>query len=152
VTGNEGFRDINPAGGTATPAQCRTPNVAGQTCTTGYLGGTPFFGRDVNGDGDTLDTVTVVAPSQTQTHRYTAITGIRYDINDDHSIRIAYTFDRARHRQTGEVGLVDFQGTPFDVFPVNDPLSDVSGSILQKRIACPTRSCTRSPASIAATS
>ncbi|HZF42805.1 MAG TPA: TonB-dependent receptor, partial [Sphingomonadaceae bacterium] len=98
-----------------------------------FIGGTAFFGRDINGDGDVLDTATVFAPNQTQTHRYTAITGIRYDINDNHSVRIAYTFDRARHRQTGQVGLLDFQGTPFDVFPVNDPQADVSGSILQRR-------------------
>ncbi len=134
VTGNEGLRDINPAGGTATPAVCgTTPNSATNTCVPGYLGGTPFFGRDVNGDGDVFDTVTVLAPSQTQTRRYTVISGIRYDINDAHSVRLSYTYDRARHRQTGQVGLVDFQGSPLDVFPVNDPQSDVSGSILQKR-------------------
>jgi iron complex outermembrane receptor protein len=143
VTGNEGaVRDINPADpdgagplpATATPAQCRTtPNNAFNTCVAGYLGGTPYFGRDVNGDGDTLDTVTVLAPSQTQTHRYALIAGVRWDINDDHSARVGYTFDRARHRQTGQVGLVDIGGEPLDVFPVNDPLADVTGSILQKR-------------------
>jgi iron complex outermembrane receptor protein len=134
VTGNEGLRDINPAGGTATPAQCRTtPNSATNTCVSGYLGGTPFFGRDVNGDGDTLDTVTVLAPSQTQTHRFGLIAGVRYDINDDHSVRAGYTLDHARHRQTGQVGLLDLGGEPLDVFPVNDPLGDVTGSVLQKR-------------------
>ena len=137
VTGNEGaVRDINPAGGTAPVAECRTNPAAGaanRTCVAGYLGGIPYFGRDVNGDGDTLDTVTVVAPSQTQTHRYALIAGVRWDINEDHSARVGYTFDRARHRQTGEVGLVDIAGEPLDVFPVNDPLADVTGSILQKR-------------------
>jgi iron complex outermembrane receptor protein len=134
VVANEGLRDINPAGGTATPAQCRTtPTSATNTCVAGYLGGVPFFGRDVNGDGDTLDTVVVVAPSQTQTHRYGLIAGVRWDINEDHALRTGYTFDRARHRQTGEVGLVDPGGTPLDVFPVNDPLADVTGGVLQKR-------------------
>jgi iron complex outermembrane receptor protein len=134
VTGNEGLRDINPAGGTATPAQCRTtPNSATNTCVAGYLGGTPFFGRDVNGDADTLDTVTVLAPSQTQTHRYGLIAGVRYDINDDHAVRAGYTFDRARHRQTGQVGLLGLGGEPLDVFPVNDPQADVTGVPLQKR-------------------
>jgi iron complex outermembrane receptor protein len=135
VTGNEGaVRDINPAGGTATPAQCRTtPNSATNTCVAGYLGGTPFFGRDVNGDGDTLDTVTVLAPSQTQTHRFGLIAGVRYDINDDHAVRAGYTFDRGRHRQTGEVGLLNIAGEPLDVFPVNDPQADVTGTVLQKR-------------------
>ncbi|MFL6844429.1 MAG: TonB-dependent receptor [Allosphingosinicella sp.] len=134
VTGNEGLRDINPAGGTASTAQCKaTPNTAQITCVSGYLGGTPFFGRDINGDGDTLDTVTVVAPSQTQTHRFGLIAGLRYDINDDQSIRAGYTLDHARHRQTGQVGLLDLGGEPFDVFPVNDPQRDVNGVALQKR-------------------
>ena len=67
VTGNEGLRDINPLAlipanpvTAANPllSNCRTtPNGAGTQCVAGYLGGTPFFGRDVNGDGDTLDTV-----------------------------------------------------------------------------------------------
>jgi iron complex outermembrane receptor protein len=143
VTGNEGaVRDINPldpdgAGpeaATATPAQCRAaPNAPGRTCVAGYLGGTPFFGRDVNGDGDTLDTVTVLAPSQTQTNRYGLIAGVRWDINDDHAVRAGYTFDRARHRQTGEVGLLDTGGSPLDVFPINDPQLDGNGVALEKR-------------------
>ena len=135
VTGNEGaVRDINPAGGTATPAQCRTtPSSATNTCVSGYLGGTPFFGRDVNGDGDTLDTVSVVAPSQTQTHRYVVIAGVRYDFSDNQAVRVGYTLDRARHRQTGEVGLLNVNGEPLDVFPVNDPLADNTSTILQKR-------------------
>ena len=134
VTGQEGLRDINPAGGTANPAACRTtPNSATNTCVAGYLGGTPFFGRDINGDGDTLDTVTVLAPSQTQTHRYGVIAGVRWDINDDHAVRTGYTFDRARHRQTGEVGLLNIGGEPLDVFPVNDPQTDALGIALQKR-------------------
>lgn len=135
VTGEEGaIRDINPAGGTATTAQCRTtPNSATNTCVAGYLGGVPYFGRDINGDGDILDRVTVVAPSQTQTHRYGLIAGVRWDINDQHAVRAGYTFDRARHRQTGQVGLLDGSGEPFDVFPVNDPQKDVTGTVLQKR-------------------
>jgi iron complex outermembrane receptor protein len=134
VTAQEGLRDINPAGGTATVPQCRTtPNSATNTCVAGYLGGSPFFGRDINGDGDILDAVTVLAPSQTQTHRFGLIAGVRYDINDDHAIRAGYTFDRARHRQTGEVGLLGIGGDPLDVFPVNDPQGDVLGVNLQKR-------------------
>lgn len=140
VNGQEGLRDINPAGATpgslnvATPQQCRaTPNGAGINCVAGYLGGSPFFGRDINGDGDVLDVVTVLAPSQTQTHRFGLIAGVRYDINDDHSVRAGYTLDHARHRQTGQVGLLDIGGEPFDVFPVNDPQSDVNGAVLQKR-------------------
>jgi iron complex outermembrane receptor protein len=134
VFGLEGLRDINPAGGTATVAQCRTtPTSATNTCVSGYLGGLPYFGRDVNGDGDTLDEVTVLAPSQTQTHRYGLIAGVRYDINDDHAVRAGYTFDRARHRQTGEVGLLQANGEPVSVFAVDVAQADVTGVNLQKR-------------------
>lgn len=135
VTGQEGaVRDINPAGGTATAAQCRTtPSSATNTCVSGYLGGVPYFGHDVNGDGDTLDTVTVLAPSQTQTRRYGVIAGLKYDIDDNNSIRVSYTLDHARHRQTGEVGLLQLNGEPLDVFPVNDPQLQANGSVLQKR-------------------
>lgn len=100
----------------------------------GYIGGTPYLGGvDINGDGDTLDQVRTLAPSQTQTHRYGVIASLRYDLSDTQTVRIAYTFDRARHRQTGQVGLLQANGVPFDVFPVNDPLADSTGSILQKR-------------------
>ncbi len=119
VGAREGLRDINPTSATLNAA--------------GYLGGTPFFGRDLNGDGDILDTVTMIAPSQTQTHRYGLIAGLRWELNDDHTLRLNYTFDRARHRQTGEVGAVIPNGEPVDVFPVNAGLIDVNGSILQKR-------------------
>ena len=87
----------------------------------------------MNGDGDILDQVTMMAPSQTQTHRYGVISSLRYEINDTNSVRLAYTFDRARHRQTGEVGLLDVNGEPFDVFPVNNPQAAANGVTLQKR-------------------
>ena len=134
VNGEEGLRDINPTGGTATIAQCRTaPTSATNTCVTGYLGGRPYFGRDINGDGDLLDTVTVLAPSQTQTRRYGVIAGLRWDINDDHTARVAYTYDRARHRQTGEVDFAQLNGNPIDVFAINNARADVTGTTLQKR-------------------
>lgn len=119
VRGNEGRRDIDPTGATA--------------LSTGYIGGQPYFGRDLNGDGDVLDVVTVLAPSQTKTRRYGVISNLRWDINEAQSFRLSYTYDRARHRQTGEVGLVDIGGSPLDVFPINDPLADAGGNALQKR-------------------
>jgi iron complex outermembrane receptor protein len=132
VTAREARRDIDPTGGTA--ANCTTVvSGTGVNCQAGYLGGSPFFGKDLNGDGDILDSVTMIAPSQTQTHRYGVISSLRYEINDTNSVRLAYTFDRARHRQTGEVGLLDVNGEPFDVFPVNNPQAAANGVTLQKR-------------------
>ena len=134
VNAEEGLRDINPAGGTASVATCRTtPNSATNTCVSGYLGGVPYFGRDINGDGDALDRVTVLAPSQTKTKRPGLIAGLRWDVNDHHTLRIGYTWDHAHHRQTGQVGLLKNNGEPTDVFPVNDPEADVLGVDLQKR-------------------
>jgi iron complex outermembrane receptor protein len=134
VVGQEGFRDVNPAGGTATPAACvANPTAVNSSCQTGYIGGTPYFGRDLNGDGDRIDTVRLSAPSQTRTRRIGVIASLRYEINDDHNVRIAYSYDRARHRQTGEVGLLQINGEPFNYFPINNPLADVNGNILQKR-------------------
>ncbi len=87
VTGREALRDIDP--------------TAGVTNVAGYLSGAPVFGRDVNGDGDILDTVTVLAPSQTQTHRIGVIAGLRWEMDEHNTFRVNYTFDRARHRHTG---------------------------------------------------
>jgi iron complex outermembrane receptor protein len=106
---------------------------AGGELITGYISGAPYFGRDLNGDGDTLDTIRLLAPSQTNTHRYGVIAGLRYDLNDQNTIRVFYSLDRARHRQTGQVGLLKLNGQAVDPFPVNDPLADVDGNILQKR-------------------
>lgn len=134
VTGQEGLRDINPAGGVANVATCRTtPTSATNSCVAGYLGGTHYFGRDMNGDGDTLDAVTVLAPSQTGTRRWGLITGLRWDVNEHNTLRVNYTLDHARHRQTGEVGLLGLNGEPTDVFPVNGGVADVNGAVLQKR-------------------
>lgn len=131
---NEGLRDINPAGGTANTAACNTtPTSATNTCLPGYWGGAPYFGRDLNGDGDAVDTVRVLAPSQTQTHRIGVIASLRYDLSDSQSIRVAYTYDRARHRQTGETNFLQVDGRPTDPFPVNAGLADRDGNILQKR-------------------
>ncbi|MED5544613.1 MAG: TonB-dependent receptor [Pseudomonadota bacterium] len=106
-----------------------TPAFSG----TGNYGGTYYFGRDLNGDGDALDRVTVLQPSQTQTHRYVAIANLAYEINDNNRIRLSYSFDRARHRQTGTTGALKPNGEPYDVFPINDPLTDLAGNVLQKR-------------------
>ncbi len=99
----------------------------------GYLSGRPYVGLDLNGDGDLLDTVTTIAPSQTRTHRFAVISNLAYEINADHSVRLAYTWERANHRQTGQVGFVNQLGEPDDVFPVNEGLVDVNGNVLQKR-------------------
>lgn len=134
VVAQEGLRDVNPASGTANIGNCAlTPTSATNSCQVGYLAGVPYFGRDLNGDGDALDTVRLLAPNQTQTHRIGVISSLRWDFSDGQSIRLAYTYDRARHRQTGETGFLQANGKPFDVFPVNAGLTDRNGRVLQRR-------------------
>lgn len=132
VNAVEAPRDVNPTGTPAAANCATTANSATVNCQTGYIGGVPFFGRDLNGDGDILDQVRVQAPSQTKTNRFGLITSLRYDISDDHSVRLAYSLDYARHRQTGEVGFLG-QGGQQRPFPVDNPEKDFAGNILQKR-------------------
>lgn len=136
LTVDPSYQYVKANGGGTVAARERLVDVAPGAAVnniTGYVGGRPYFGRDLNGDGDLLDEVTLLAPSQTQTHRYGVIAGLRYDINDEHTVRLAYSWDRARHRQTGEVGGLQVNGEPLDVFPVNGGLTDVTGATLQKR-------------------
>ncbi len=105
--------------------------------TSGRLGAGIAPGVDINGDGDRQDFVRVYFPSNTRTRRYTAIAGLRYQINDDHLVRIAYTWDSARHRQTGEASLLTNEGRPQSPFSSLDdgttPVLDAAGNVFQKR-------------------
>lgn len=65
-------------------------------------------GVDLNGDGDVLDRVRVMTPSNTNTHRYGVNSSLIWDLNDNHRLRAAYALDWGRHRQTGQYGRVDF--------------------------------------------
>lgn len=133
VTAREFGYDINPNGGRYN-CSLAGPAPVTANCVAGYYGGSPYAGGvDLNGDGDLLDQVVAIAPSQTRTHRFGVIAGLRYRFNDDHSIRVSYTWDHANHRQTGEVGLLTPYGEPLDVFPVNDPVLGSNGLSLQKR-------------------
>ena len=146
LTVDPSFQYVKANGGGTVGAREGYNNIAGvpytgyfTTTATGTTA-TPFFGRDLNGDGDILDTVSLLAPSQTVTNRYGVIAGLRWEINDDHTARLGLTYDHAFHRQTGEVGLIDRTGEPFDVFPINNPtfsgtsgVSTTDGVPLQKR-------------------
>jgi iron complex outermembrane receptor protein len=64
-------------------------------------------GVDLNGDGDCMDSVRYMSPSNTNTRRYGLNSSLIWRLNDDNTFRLAYTFDRGRHRQTSEAGYVD---------------------------------------------
>jgi iron complex outermembrane recepter protein len=141
VSAREFLRDINPASttganvpGTPNVSNCTTVTTGtGVSCTAGYFAGAPYVGRDLNGDGDLLDQVTLLAPSQTQTKRFGVLASLRYQIAEGQSVRLTYSYDRARHRQTGEIGLVQINGVPADVFPVNAGLTGSNSQRLEKR-------------------
>ncbi|GGB24516.1 TonB-dependent receptor [Sphingomonas metalli] len=106
--------------------------------TSGRLGAGTAAGVDLNGDGDLRDFVRVYFPSNTRTQRFTAIAGLRYQIDRDNLIRVAYTWDRARHRQTGEASLLTDAGRPQSPFSALDgegksPILDAAGNVFQKR-------------------
>ncbi len=131
------WQTVKANGGGTTDANetffTKTNTANGLTFTgTGNYGGKFYFGRDLNGDG-VLGKVTLLSPSQTNTNRWVAIANLVYDINDTNRVRLSYSYDRARHRQTGPAGFLAVNGEPLDVFPINDPVTDVYGNVLQKR-------------------
>ncbi len=100
--------------------------------TQGVAGAT---GVDLNGDGDFNDTLLVGRPSITNTHRLTVISSLVWRVDPNNTVRVAYTYDRAHHRQTGEYSLTDnnFNLTnPF--FGRNgEPIITAAGTVLQNR-------------------
>ena len=104
---------------------------------TTVTGDTTGTGVDLNGDGDTLDTVNLWRPATTNTHRYGVSSSLIWDINDSHRIRGAYTLDYGRHRQTGAFGYLNADGTPVDIWGGRDnaanAVKDVNGKTLQNR-------------------
>lgn len=78
-------------------------------------------GVDLNGDGDTLDTVVLYGPSNTNTRRYLILASLLYDMNDSNHFALSYTLDYGRHRQTGEMTYIDpATGMPASVFGGKD--------------------------------
>lgn len=92
-----------------------------------------FAGVDLNGDGDVLDAVRVHSPSQTRTWRIGLIASLRYDLDENNRVRVAYSYDRGKHRQTGEAGYLKQNGFGEDYFPIDNPIVGVDGNTLEKR-------------------
>jgi len=110
------------------------------------IGQSGAAGVDLNGDGDTVDIdgnladsqfrgVRLYAPSNTNTFRYGATSSLLWDISEDHSLRVGFTWDRGRHRQTGEYSRLNADAEPGDVFggDFDDPILNAEGNIFQKR-------------------
>lgn len=80
------------------------------------IGSRNVTGWDVNGDGDILDSVRVYSPNTTNTYRLGVTSSLIWNFSDTQRFRVAYTLDRARHRQTAQNGPVDENGNPQNVF------------------------------------
>jgi iron complex outermembrane receptor protein len=101
---------------------------------TGAIGGSFYAGKDLNGDGDTKDTVLLLAPSNTVTNRYGVITNLLWNFTPTQTVRLNYTLDYGHHRQTGEASFLDAHGNPVNLFPHdNEGIADANGNELQKR-------------------
>ena len=66
-------------------------------------------GVDLNGNGtiSSSEFMLLGRPSITNTNRWTVISSLVWRVNPNHTFRVAYTYDRAHHRQTGEYGYTD---------------------------------------------
>ncbi len=98
-------------------------------------GSSGLAGKDYNGDGDFLDTIRFYTPNNTRTNRFTVLTSLIWDITDAHRLRVAYTFDRGRHRQTGQWGYLGGQGFPETPFGglTGRPVLSADGVPLRQR-------------------
>jgi iron complex outermembrane receptor protein len=94
-------------------------------------------GVDLNGDGDTLDTVQVYSPSNTNTRRYALNTSLIWDVTASQHVRFAYAYDEAHTRQTGEYALINSDGSLNNVFGGKDGygagILTADGNLAQKR-------------------
>jgi iron complex outermembrane receptor protein len=98
-------------------------------------GNTAAAGVDLNDDGDILDQVLLYTPNTTNTHRYGLTSSLIWRMNEDHSLRAAYTWDWGRHRQTGQVGRFSPDGSPENVFGGRNgrPVELPDGTLLRRR-------------------
>jgi len=101
-------------GGTTTLAESGNSTLTRQLIGNAYETGARAF--DLNGDGDTLDTIRYYTPNNTNTRRLGMTASAIWDMDNTNRLRIAYTYDYAHHRQTGEWTKLDAAGNPLNVF------------------------------------
>lgn len=96
-------------------------------------------GVDLNHNGDTLDTVDLYSPSNTNTHRWGLTSSLLYDMDEHNHFSLGYTLDYGQHRQTGEMGYIDpITGMPGSIWGGKDDIGSTQvmtadGSILRSR-------------------
>jgi len=135
LTVDPSFQYTNANGGGTIAAKEGTFSNSAHTVSglTGYYGGSLYVGHDLNGDGDALDTINLLTPSNTVTHRYGVIANLIWQITPSQTFRVNYTLDYGHHRQTGEAGYLNISGYAQEVFPIHNPILDANGRALEKR-------------------
>jgi len=96
--------------------------------TTGRMGA----GRDLNGDGDTLDTIIVANSSVTKTNRPGVTVELSHTIAN-HALKFGVWYERAQHRQTGPAVAVDANGNPSDQWLRDGHITRPDGSDFNSR-------------------
>ncbi len=94
-----------------------------------------LLGVDLNGDGDLLDRIALYTPNNTDTRRLGLNAALLWEVAPGSRMRLAYTFDRARHRQTGEAGWFGPDGDPQNVFAGRrgEAVPAAGGTVLRRR-------------------
>jgi iron complex outermembrane receptor protein len=87
---------------------------------------------DLNGDGDTLDTILVAGSSVTHTQRPGVTGSIKYQLGD-HELFTGVWYERAKHRQTGPAVAVDANGNMADDWLRSDWIRRPDGSPYESR-------------------
>lgn len=100
----------------------------------GLVGGNYYSGRDVNGDGVISSSILMGNASETETNRIGLLTSLRWKINPTNTLRIGYSYDRGRHKQTGEITFLNSQtGYYATYFPIDLAITDKYGNAIEKR-------------------
>ena len=103
----------------------------------GQFAGSYFAGYDVNGNGAVNTGTTAILignASETETNRLGLLASMRWKINATNTLRLAYSYDRGRHKQTGEITYIDTGTGYYDAyFPIDRPILDKYGNYIEKR-------------------
>jgi iron complex outermembrane receptor protein len=87
---------------------------------------------DLNGDGDTLDTIIMANASVTRTNRPGLTSSLTYTMGQ-HQILGGFWYERAKHRQTGTMVPVTAAGEPVDPYLQDQAVHRPDGSLFQSR-------------------
>lgn len=100
----------------------------------GLVNGNYYAGRDVNGDGVISSSILMGNASETETNRIGLLTSLRWKINPTNTLRIGYSYDRGRHKQTGEITFLNpATGYYATYFPIDLAITDKYGNAIEKR-------------------